>query len=165
MRTSTRVTAAIPGWDQPELALRRSAGHLLRRAIQVYTAMWTSTVSDKLTSPQFAVLAVLSAEPSLDQQTIGARAGLDKSTCGHIVDHLGKLGLVSASIDPANRRRKLVALTGAGRDALRTAAPLRAQVEDMALTSLSADERRELKRLLTKMTGLDQPNSTTPDPN
>lgn len=131
--------------------------------MQVYTAMWTSTVSDKLTSPQFAVLAILSAEESLDQQTIGARAGLDKSTCGHIVDHLSKLGLVSATIDPANRRRKLVTLTEQGHDTLRTAAPLRAQVEDTALAALSAQERRELKRLLTKMTGLSQPGSNDAD--
>jgi DNA-binding MarR family transcriptional regulator len=132
--------------------------------MQVYTAMWTSTVSDKLTSPQFAVLAVLSAEESLDQQTIGGQAGLDKSTCGHIVNHLGKLDLVSATIDPANRRRKLVTLTEQGHDALRTAAPLRAQVEDAALAALSAQERSELKRLLTKMTGLDQSRSKAADP-
>ena len=78
MSTSTEASAgtadSLPGWEHPELALRRSTGHLLRRAMQVYTSVWTSTVSDKLTSPQFAVLAVLSTEESLDQQTIGARA-------------------------------------------------------------------------------------------
>jgi DNA-binding MarR family transcriptional regulator len=160
VRTSTEATAgtagSLPGWEHPELALRRSTGHLLRRAMQVYTSVWTSTVSDKLTSPQFAVLAVLSTEESLDQQTIGARAGLDKSTCGHLVDHLGKLGLVSATVDPANRRRKLVALTERGRDTLRTATPLRAQAEDAALAALTGKEKRELSRLLGKMTGLTQ---------
>ncbi|WP_143086475.1 MarR family winged helix-turn-helix transcriptional regulator [Amycolatopsis saalfeldensis] len=161
MSTSTRATTgtagSLPGWEHPELALRGSTGHLLRRAMQVYTSVWTSTVSDKLTSPQFAVLAVLSTEESLDQQTIGARAGLDKSTCGHLVEHLGKLGLVSATVDPANRRRKLVSLTERGRDTLRTAAPLRAQAEETALAALTGKEKRELSRLLGKMTGLNQP--------
>lgn len=124
--------------------------------MQAYTAVWTSTVSDKLTSPQFAVLAVLSVEESLDQQTIGARAGLDKSTCGHIVDHLDKRQLVSAAIDPANRRRKLITLTERGRETLRTATPLRARAENDALAALTAEERRELGRLLAKMTGLNQ---------
>ena len=162
MSTSTGVTTgtvgSLPGWEHPELALRASTGHLLRRAMQVYTSVWTSTVSDKLTSPQFAVLAVLSTEESLDQQTIGARAGLDKSTCGHLVEHLGKLGLVSATVDPANRRRKLVSLTERGRDTLRTATPLRAQAEETALAALTGKEKRELSRLLGKMTGLSQPD-------
>jgi DNA-binding MarR family transcriptional regulator len=155
----TAATGAGAYWDQPEAALQRSTGHLLRRAVQAYTALWASTVSDRLTSPQFAVLTILAVEPALGQQTIGARAGLDKSTCGQVVDHLGKAGLINATIDPANRRRKLVAITERGREALQAAIPLRAQVETVALAALSDDERRELNRLLGKMTGLTTPDS------
>jgi DNA-binding MarR family transcriptional regulator len=146
-------------WDALHGELLRSTGHLVRRAMQWYSAIWSSTVPDGLTSPQFTVLRVLASSSSLHQRTIGERAGLDKSTCGQVIDRLHELGYVRACVDPANRRRKLVDISACGRAVFDATAPLRHQVERTAVAALSDDERSELNRLLAKMMRLDSTNT------
>ena len=138
-----------------------STGHLIRRAAQRYAAIWANVVSEDLTSPQFGVLALLDAGGQLDQQTVGARGGLDKSTCGYLIDRMQRAGLVLAEVDPANRRRKLISLTDAGRARLADALPLQRRVQDSALAELTDGERVELNRLLRKLLAL-QPDGKAP---
>jgi MarR family transcriptional regulator, temperature-dependent positive regulator of motility len=132
----------------------QSTGHLLRRAVQHYATLWTATVTAGLTSPQFAVLAVLARGEELDQRTIAEGAALDKSTCGDLVDRLAGRGLVEAGLDPGNRRRKRVRITDAGRERLEAAAAQQREVHAAALAELSDKDRAELNRLLRKMLGL-----------
>jgi DNA-binding MarR family transcriptional regulator len=132
----------------------QSTGHLLRRAVQHYATLWTATVTAGLTSPQFAVLALLAGGEELDQRTIAEGAALDKSTCGDLVDRLTRRGLVEAGPDPGNRRRKLVRITDAGRERLEEAAMQQREVHAAALAGLSEEDRAELNRLLLKMLGL-----------
>jgi DNA-binding MarR family transcriptional regulator len=129
----------------------RSTGHLLRRAGQHYATLWTAIVTSGLTSPQFAVLALLADGEELDQRTIAEGAALDKSTCGDLVDRLARRGLVAAGPDPDNRRRKLVRITDEGVARLAAAAPQQREVHSAALARLSAADRAELNRLLLKM--------------
>jgi DNA-binding MarR family transcriptional regulator len=46
-------------------------------------------------------------------------AALDESTTGNLVDRLDRLGCISATVDPTNRRRKFVRITDSGDDNLR----------------------------------------------
>jgi DNA-binding MarR family transcriptional regulator len=131
-----------------------STGHLIRRAAQHYSAIWAGLMPGGLTSPQFGVLALLDAGDPLDQQTIGERGGFDKSTCGSLIDRMHRAGLVHAQVDPANRRRKLISLSDAGRARLTDALPFQRQVQQIALATLTDDDRAELNRLLTKMLSL-----------
>jgi DNA-binding MarR family transcriptional regulator len=147
-------TTSLPKRDVALTEPLRSTGHLLRRAVQHYATLWTATVTAGLTSPQFAVLALLANGEELDQRTIADGAALDKSTCGDLVDRLARRGLVEAGPDPDNRRRKLVRITGAGRERLAAAAPQQREVHTAALAGLSETERAELNRLLLKMLGL-----------
>jgi MarR family transcriptional regulator, temperature-dependent positive regulator of motility len=133
----------------------QSTGHLLRRAVQHYAALWANAAAGSLTSPQFAVLAVLRTAWALDQRTIAEGAALDKSTCGDLVDRLARRGLVEAQTDPGDRRRKLVRITDAGRQQLAAAASQQREVHQAALARLSKGERAELNRLLLKMLGLE----------
>ncbi|MBV1949069.1 MarR family winged helix-turn-helix transcriptional regulator [Streptomyces sp. BV129] len=127
-------------------------GHLLRWAVQRWTALWADHVDGPLTLIQFAILRELNNESPLDQQTLGHRTGLDKSTCGYLVDRLCKRGALDAGIDPANRRRKLITLTPEGRDLLEKTSPVAVQVNEKALANLSADERAQLAHLLRRLT-------------
>jgi DNA-binding MarR family transcriptional regulator len=133
----------------------RSTGHLLRRAVQQYAALWANSVTGGVTSPQFAVLAVLYPAEALDQRTIAEGAALDKSTCGDLIDRLARRGLVETGADPDDRRRKLIRITDSGRRQLEAAAVQQREVHRAALARLSAPERAELSRLLLKMLGLD----------
>jgi DNA-binding MarR family transcriptional regulator len=122
--------------------------------VQHYATLWTAIVGSGLTSPQFAVLALLANGEELDQRTIAEGAALDKSTCGDLVDRLARRGLVAAGPDPDDRRRKLVRITGEGLERLAAAAPRQREVHSAALARLSETDRAELNRLLLKMLGL-----------
>jgi DNA-binding MarR family transcriptional regulator len=60
-------------------------GHLARRLQQAHYLLWNTMVSEEITSPQFAVLNTLVAEPGLDQRTVGERVGLDRSTIAEVI--------------------------------------------------------------------------------
>jgi MarR family transcriptional regulator, temperature-dependent positive regulator of motility len=85
----------------------------LRRASQAWTALWLDRVPD-LTNPQFAVLLFLGQQGALDQSELGALASVDRSTLSVLVDRLEARGLVTKTMDPANRRRHIIELTDAG---------------------------------------------------
>jgi DNA-binding MarR family transcriptional regulator len=147
-------TTSLPKRDIDLTEPLQSTGHLLRRAVQHYAMLWTATVTAGLTSPQFAVLALLARGEELDQRTIAEGAALDKSTCGDLVDRLGRRGLVEAGPDPDNRRRKLVRITNLGLQRLQAVAVQQREVHSAALAGLSETDRAELNRLLLKMLGL-----------
>ncbi|MQY10079.1 hypothetical protein SRB5_01830 [Streptomyces sp. RB5] len=116
---------------RPEL--EQALPHQLRRAVQSWTALWQQALPD-LTSPQFAVLLVLDDHGAMDQSALGARAAIDRSTLTPLLDRLEGRGLVVKETDPANRRRRIIALTDAGRtrlaDAGREAGRLHARAEE-----------------------------------
>lgn len=67
-----------------------------------------------------------------------------------IVDQLEGLGFVQRTLDPIDRRRKIVALTSAGRDAVATAEAVIA-TPPAALDALSLDELDQLRGLLVRI--------------
>ncbi|MFC8248488.1 MarR family winged helix-turn-helix transcriptional regulator [Streptomyces chartreusis] len=89
--------------------------HHLRRATQAINASWQSHAGD-LTPVQFAVVQVLDERGSLDQTTLGSLAAVDRSTLTPLLDRLAARGLLTKTVDPANRRRQLVTLTSAGHE-------------------------------------------------
>lgn len=89
-------------------------GHLARRLQQAHYLLWNAMVSEEITSPQFAVLNALVAEPGLDQRTVGERVGLDRSTIAEVISRLGRRGLLDKVRDPQDGRRFLLRLTEEG---------------------------------------------------
>jgi predicted transcriptional regulator len=85
-------------------------GHLARRLQQAHYLLWNTMVSEEITSPQFAVLNALVAEPGLDQRTVGERVGLDRSTIAEVISRLGRRGLLDKVRDPQDGRRFLLRL-------------------------------------------------------
>ncbi|MFF3556099.1 MarR family transcriptional regulator BagL/FevM [Streptomyces tsukubensis] len=117
---------------RPRPQLEEALPHQLRRAGQAWAALWQQRLPE-LTSPQFAVLLVLDDHGSLDQSALGALAAVDRSTLTVLLDKLEARGLVTKEMDPANRRRRIIALTDTGRRqltaAVREAGELHARVE------------------------------------
>lgn len=104
----------------PRPKLEEALPHQLRRAAQAWAALWQQRLPD-LTSPQFAVLLVLDDHGSLDQSALGALSAIDRSTLTVLLDRLVARGWVTRRTDPANRRRRIVSLTAAGRERLTAA--------------------------------------------
>ena len=136
------VTARLPRtWAHLRRAFagRQAGGFAVVGVVKVVT-LWTAIVTSGLTSPQFAVLALLANGEELDQRTIAEGAALDKSTCGELVDRLARRGLVAAGPDPDDRRRKLIRITDEGLQRLAAAASQQREVHAAALAGLSETE-------------------------
>ena len=76
--------------------------------------------------------------------------GIDPSTMVSLVDQLERGGLAKRRLHPQDRRAREVLLTPKGRQTLKRARNLAAEVEDTVLQGLSRSERRQLVTLLQK---------------
>lgn len=103
-----------------------------------------------------AVLAALEDFGPQAQRTLGARLRQDPSDVVGLLDDLQARGLITRERDPDDRRRHRVAVTAAGRRALKAAERRLDRAEDELLGSLSARERATLHRLAAKaLAGVD----------
>ncbi|WP_330460821.1 MarR family transcriptional regulator [Streptomyces sp. NBC_00820] len=116
-------------------------GHLARRLQQAHHLLWNTMVSEEITSPQFAVLNAVAAEPGLDQGTVGERVGLDRSTVAEVVSRLGRRGLLNKVRDRHDGRRFLLRLTDDGLRVHRKLTVRTARMNQVLLAPLSADEQ------------------------
>ncbi|MEV5877482.1 MarR family transcriptional regulator BagL/FevM [Streptomyces sp. NPDC052101] len=143
------------------LQLDESLPHQLRRATQAWTLSWQQRVPD-LTTPQFAVLLVLRDHGSMDQSALGALTAIDRSTLTPLLDRLEARELVTKEADPANRRRRIITLTEAGRRHLKAAVAEAARLHER-LQLLFGEE--ELRRLVDALRTLgDMPPEATDEP-
>ncbi|MFE7300646.1 MarR family winged helix-turn-helix transcriptional regulator [Streptomyces sp. NPDC057579] len=133
--------------DQTSHPLLDSPLHLLRRALQAYTAQWQTAVGD-ITPPQYAVLLTLSERPGIDQSRLGEATGIDLATLAPLVHRMEQRGLLTRRVDPGNRRRKLLALAEDGSRALERIGPLVDAVDEGVLGGLSPQERAALLHAL-----------------
>lgn len=134
--------------DDESLPPRRHTGHLIRRAQQVHQAVWTREVSADVSSVQYAALAVLARTPGASQAELGAALSLDRSTIADLVSRMVRRGLLAREQDAADRRRKVLTLTDAGRTMFEELVPRVDAIEPLVTGGLSAAERAELRRLL-----------------
>ena len=133
----------------PPEDLMAHPGHLLRRSVQVMNLLWDEEVSHTITSPQFATLNALYSEPNLDQRTLGLRVSLDRSTMAEVVSRLSSRGLIRTERDPCDGRRKTIALTAKGLQAVQQLIPRTHAMTARLVGPLDPRQRAELLRLLT----------------
>jgi DNA-binding MarR family transcriptional regulator len=126
-------------------------GHLARRLQQAHYLLWNTMVSEEITSPQFAVLNVLVAEPGLDQRTVGERVGLDRSTTAEVIGRLGRRGLLDKVRDPQDGRRFLLRATDEGERTHRRLSVRTARMNQVFLSPLSAEERIQFFELIRRV--------------
>ncbi|MFI0240450.1 MarR family winged helix-turn-helix transcriptional regulator [Streptomyces sp. NPDC016845] len=123
------------------LDLQNYIGHLIRRAEQVHTALWSQHVSREVTSQQFAVLNALSHEPGIDQRTLARLTSLDRSTVNQMVRRLTAQGHVSQVRDAEDRRRTLLELTDQGGELLAALIPPAEAINEQLLGLLPTAQR------------------------
>lgn len=132
--------------EEPEP--QRHIGNLIRRAQQIHAAMWAREVSDRVTSIQYGVLAVLERIPGASQKEIGDEASVDRSTIAELVQRMQRAGLVERVRDVVDRRRNVLALTAAGRDELARLRPRVARLQHLLVEDLTEADETALRRLL-----------------
>jgi MarR family transcriptional regulator, lower aerobic nicotinate degradation pathway regulator len=127
------------------------AGFLMRVAMQRHTSIFTSRMIEGLTQTQFAALAKLYEVGPCSQNYLGRLIYLDAATIKGVVDRLHLRGFVTALNDPEDRRRRAVALTERGRTVTEAAMTVASEITAATLGPLTADEQRQITKLLRKL--------------
>jgi DNA-binding MarR family transcriptional regulator len=106
------------------------------------------------------LLASLADEGPASQADLSRRTGIDPSDIVAAVNELESRTFVSRRRDPRDARRHVVELTRAGRAELARLDAVVADIQHRFLAPLSEPERRQLSRILAKLTA-DTPTPST----
>jgi len=150
--------------------LAEAPSHLIRRVQQFYSDLYAREAgSCELTKQQFTVLAALEHNEGVSQTALVEMTGIDRSTLAEMVRRLLERALLSRERTEDDMRANAVAITQAGRRALRTARSASDRAERALLETLPAPDRlRFVKMLQTvasgaeSLDGEDRPNGRVP---
>ena len=149
-REKLKVVAQTDASDG-RYVLDDQSGFLMRVAMQRHTSIFTSRMVEGLTQTQFAALAKLYEVGPCSQNYLGRLIYLDAATIKGVVDRLHLRGFVTALNDPKDRRRRAVALTERGRTVTEAAMTVASEITAATLGPLTADEQRQITKLLRKL--------------
>ena len=116
-------------------------GHLVRLAQQVHSRLWSSVVSQEVTSPQFLLLSVLDKTPDIDQRTAAGAASLDRSTGSELIARLARRGLIERRRDELDMRRFLLRLTPEGEELLSELLPAIRRLNETMIELVPSEHR------------------------
>jgi DNA-binding MarR family transcriptional regulator len=138
-------------------------GHLIRRAQQISTALFTDECGAfDLTSVQYAALCAIKANPNVDATRLSALIAFDRSTIGDVVERLESKGWISRRSSLQDRRIKLLRLSPAGTKLLVQVGPAVRRVQERLLAPLAPRDRALVIRLLAQLAACH--NEVTPAP-
>lgn len=158
------ISAADPGGEAVRRAPVRpafldSTWYLLAKAGTLAKQRWAAMLADFDVSPsQNKVLMTLSETGPVCQQFLAELIGVDPRNTVPIVESLVERGLVGREVDKADRRRRVLDLTPAGREITAQMASIGAEIEQDILNPLSPAGQARLRRMLLEI--LDAPAET-----
>ena len=136
-----------------EYHLDQQVGHLLRRAYQRHTAIFTENQKPHgLTAPQWAALYKLWEVGEVSQNKLGRLIAVDAATMQGLAQRLMKRGLLHSRQDTEDRRRSVLQLTQEGVDMIDKMLPSAVKITQETLSPLTQRERGTLINLLRKIT-------------
>jgi MarR family transcriptional regulator, lower aerobic nicotinate degradation pathway regulator len=144
MPSGTEQRAPRLLWRLPSWLLNQASLHANRLVSEAFATAG-------LRRYHFTVLVALAEGGAASQADLGRRLSIDRSDMVAVLNDLENAGLVRRAPDASDRRRKLVHLTAAGTRALEELDARVERVQSELLRPLSATERRELRRLLTRV--------------
>lgn len=147
------ASAAIPiGAADDTVAIHHMPGHHIRRLQQLAVALFAKALQARDITPiQYAVLATLEQQSPISQATLSGLIAYDRATIGGVVDRLAAKGWVERTLDPKDRRLRMLALNKAGARLLRSIRPRVQRVQDELLAPLDEEERRSFEALCLKL--------------
>jgi DNA-binding MarR family transcriptional regulator len=149
-RTLTPI-ARVPGLDYD--VLDELLGYSLRRAqVAMFVAFHEATRGMDMTPPRFTALVIIGANPGISQTVLGNVLGIARSGAMLVTDWFEERGLVERRHLPDDGRAWGLHLTRKGEQLVER---MKRKVLDLDLRktrALAKDERRELLRLLDKLT-------------
>jgi DNA-binding MarR family transcriptional regulator len=144
--------ALVPGIDYG--GLDRHFGYALRRAqLAGFEAFHRATHGVAITPPRFTALVILDANPGISQSLLGEVLGTARSGAMLLTDWLESRGLAERRHRPDDGRAWGLYLTRRGAALLRGLKSRVRACDRSFAARLAPPERRELLRLLDKLTG------------
>ncbi len=145
--------AEVKGEGLPE-ALAGRIGFLLARSAGRVREMAEEALTPLGILPRhYGVISAIRHAGHITQQSVGKMLNIDRTTMVWLVDELERKGLVSRGVHPRDRRCHLLCLNPSGHRLFQEAVRRMEQREKELLTPLTAEERDELRRILTKLFG------------
>ena len=134
----------LPLWSRP--------GYLVRRLHQIHQALFLEECrSFKITPVQYGLLTALSARPGVDQVTLAAELGIDRTNVADVLARLTDRGLVRRASSDEDRRVKLAFLTREGAKLTEKMHDAMHRAQERLIAPLSAAERRQFMSMLTRL--------------
>ena len=132
--------------------LRRRLTYLLKYALVTLEELHEEHLaSSGISARELSVLLLLADREPESQQQAAQRLGVDRTTMVGLVDGLEGKRLVARRPDPADRRRNVVELTGAGRKTLEQATRASDRAEQQLLADLTKADATRLRDLLERI--------------
>ena len=131
--------------------LDEQIGYILRQVSQRHTTLFSSMIGDGLKPRQWAVLARLHEIGTASQADLGRAVAMDAATVKGTVERLERRGLARRVRDPEDGRKLLVTLTPIGRRVTLRNMDRAIAITRETVAPLSADENRQLVRLLARL--------------
>jgi DNA-binding MarR family transcriptional regulator len=138
-------------------------GFLIRRCNQVAMAIFMEETADyDLTPAQYGALALIAAEPGLDQTRLTERSALDRSSTTKCVEKLEERGAIRREIDSADKRARCLYPTKAGLALLDTVEEAVARSQKRVLAPLGSERARQFLAMLEEVASAHNTSSRVP---
>ena len=154
-REAAASSAATPEDDL--LPTSRSVGYLVRQTHRAFTrALQARIAPHGVSIGMWYFLRVLWQEDGISQRELSQRVGMMEPTTASALNNMERKGFVRRLRNRTDRRIVNVFLTERGRALRRELLPLAADVNEVALRGVSADDIGKLRAVLAKLqAGLD----------
>lgn len=164
MNQKTQPPAAQRIAERPTaFALQSRAGFLIRRLLQIHTAMFAvETAGFDVTPVQCSLMTALEELGEIDQNSLSQTIGLERSSVAEVIPRLVARGLLSRRQSLDDRRVKLVKLTRKGRALVARVSPAVQRSHDRVIEALPPEEREHFLRQLALLVASNNEQSVVP---
>jgi DNA-binding MarR family transcriptional regulator len=134
------------------LGFQRGTAWLLAGAGKLVLQRWAGMLArHELTSSQYKLLLALAETGPLGQQRLAELVGIDPRNAVPIIEASVTRGLLTRTVDPTDRRRRVLELAPDGRRLATELRALSAGIEDELLGALDPADRAALRRMLLRL--------------
>jgi MarR family transcriptional regulator, lower aerobic nicotinate degradation pathway regulator len=147
LRKEDAAAAADQAFD-----LDSRPGFLIRRLHQIHVAIFLQECAEfQVTPVQYSLLTALKERGEMDQASLAAAIGIDRTTTANVLARLEKRGLLARAGDPQDLRVKICSLTRGGRQLLSRMEAAARRAHERTIDTLEPKDRRLLVTLLREL--------------
>ncbi len=136
--------ARLPLWSRP--------GYLIRRLHQLHHALFLDECKAfNITPVQYGLLTTLSVHPGIDQVSLAAELGIDRTNVADVLARLAERGLVRRAASSEDKRVKLAYLTPEGAALTERMYGAMQRSQERLMAPLAPAERAQFMAMLKRL--------------